>query len=389
MQDIPGGGDTDINQLFQLSVPLIWPDIFSFDDIRWRYWIQIQDTADEATDFPICKPDIDVFYPIHSRTSRGWYHIQRCLRRQPIIISANHKFPTTAASLPPELFEHILKVLQIGSPDLKSINVVFFSRRELGACALVCRYWARICQERLFSSLRVNSREDLHNLMQLLKSPVSRISSYITCFNAQAHSITAVPWIHHFSVIHPRLPNFQRINIFITGPLPPGQPSFRSLHGGLPICIPSIFSRHITHVVLSDIHFRRFDDLAHLVGELPDLEDLKCKTLTWGPDSLTAYPPSRPLHAAPKLSRRITMSGCTSAWVSVWLLGLRQRGRQISSAELPQIGALTRHIANLADAADLCSVCETDTVNAVRDMNASDHAFSLDNLSVCYRLSLG
>ena len=88
--------------------------------------------------------------------------------------------PTTAATIPPELFQLILQTLTL--PEYIATwteNFVRAEKREFARCALVCKYWATLCQERIFRNLTLRSRDDLAQLTAFLHSPLSRVSRYI------------------------------------------------------------------------------------------------------------------------------------------------------------------------------------------------------------------
>lgn len=64
--------------------------------------------------------------------------------------------------------------------------------------------------------------------------------------------------------------------ITVYGPFAGGHQTTRSVHFTLPRTLPPSLSRGIKKLDLSTIRFRRFEDLTHLVCELPDLEELDC-----------------------------------------------------------------------------------------------------------------
>lgn len=86
----------------------------------------------------------------------------------------------TGAEVPPELFERILSLYTTPlyrPPD--GVGFVIAEKREMGNCALVCRYWASYCQRRMFRELELRSSEDVHQLLAFLNSPHSRVGDYI------------------------------------------------------------------------------------------------------------------------------------------------------------------------------------------------------------------
>lgn len=89
--------------------------------------------------FPSLKPDFDVFGPPkRSRRQRGWYQIKRWppVPDAGMDIPDHHTKRATGSDIPPEMFELVHEAL------LGEFAAAGFSKRELGACALVCRYCA-------------------------------------------------------------------------------------------------------------------------------------------------------------------------------------------------------------------------------------------------------
>lgn len=168
----------------------------------------------------------------------------------------------------------------------------------------------------LFDRVTLRSREDLLQLIAFLETPTSRLKRYIQCLDIEQDG-PSEPWLHTISSLFQLLPVFllqPRISLDFAGPSHKTQRSIRSIHSLAPRSLPRNFSGRIIRLSLHDICFRTFWDLVSLVGELPDLENLSCRNLTWKPLSST-LPPRYP--------RRITsyplelkMMGCTDDWAA-------------------------------------------------------------------------
>lgn len=95
--------------------------------------------------------------------------------------------PITGANIPHELFGNILTVLNnVGSHYMKPSRTTGFvaaNKRELGTCSLVNRYWARMCQPRVFNNITLRCAQDIYTLLSLLDNPLSRLAKYITLIN--------------------------------------------------------------------------------------------------------------------------------------------------------------------------------------------------------------
>ena len=93
---------------------------------------------------------------------------------------------SASTQIPPELFKHILRYFRVASGHTGSPWKEYFdlnTKREAGNCALVCRYWAQICQPIIFRSIILGSEKDARDLLTLAASPHSNITRYIRHFD--------------------------------------------------------------------------------------------------------------------------------------------------------------------------------------------------------------
>lgn len=111
-------------------------------------------------------------------------------------------------------------------------------------------------------------------------------------------SLSEPPWTHKFIPIWHE-GNFVRIEL--QGPLPPSLRTLRSIHTTVPRSLPRHFCGLIREIDLYDLHLRRFHDLVHLMGELPDLFEVGCTRITWV-DRPGKLPHRRPKFALNHLS---------------------------------------------------------------------------------------
>ncbi|PSS38087.1 hypothetical protein PHLCEN_2v67 [Hermanssonia centrifuga] len=170
----------------------------------------------------------------------------------------------SGANIPEDLFERILDFLDEEiKPDTSLMWEEGRKRRELVGCSLTCRYWARRCQPRIFEHTRLQSEDDMCQLLSFLESPLSHLSDYIKHLYLIQH--TSKSWI---LLLPLRLLSLSpTINLEIRGDWDETHIKrfghLRSIHYMLPRAHPE-FSSHISYLNLTYLRFRRFDDLAHL-----------------------------------------------------------------------------------------------------------------------------
>lgn len=207
--------------------------------------------------------------------------------------SKRRDIATLGAQLPPELFERIY-----GSMD---------DPRQVMACRLVCRYWNRQCQARALAdgiSLEYSEKRMLDLVRRFKYDPAwQHIPQLVTSLKAipSYRNKSKAPWLHLLD------PRWRQGFLAIVGPFPSHR-TIRSIHFTLPRSLPPSMSRKITRLVLKTISFRRFEDTACLVSELPDLEELGFETVVW--ESLPSVAPRRRPRANRNRLRNVDFIGC-------------------------------------------------------------------------------
>ncbi|KAJ3555559.1 hypothetical protein NM688_g2511 [Phlebia brevispora] len=296
-------------------------------EIYWDWWIwrgyrsddiDFNDTLadqmdhpafDESQAFPALKPNYDVFRPLrYSRKQRGWYQVKRWPPTAPIsqTLEPDRTFTASGGEVPPELFDDIIELVR---DQQKCVDRE--EKRVLGACALTCRYWADKCQPYIFDRISLRSRHDFMELCDFRKDPYCRIFQYNSAITVAEQRVTSVPWLHLFSMYKYKLSN----GLSLEGPLPKGWKSLRSIHQAIPRALPHSFSRGISQLALTDIRFRQLHDLMRLVSELPDLTDVRCERVLWGPVPST-FPWKRlSSNQIVRGAHKLSMSQCSHPWV--------------------------------------------------------------------------
>ncbi|PSR97718.1 hypothetical protein PHLCEN_2v4260 [Hermanssonia centrifuga] len=204
-------------------------------------------------------------------------------------------------------------------------------KRDVGQLALTCRYWATKCQPAIFKRIWLRSGKEVDELLSLMASPLSRVSSYIKTLVLIQKQPSNAPWIHLVALrLVPKLSLDTEDPIDLSLSNVDG---IRSIHDGLPRSYPS-FSSHISQLHLKNAHFNSFADLLHLADEMPSLQNLECSGLTWptAPDTPPVVPRQRGI---PPHLRFVSMDACTdnSALVCV-LTGRRRQARANTTASL-------------------------------------------------------
>lgn len=250
----------------------------------------------EATAFPSRKPNIDVFGPPshRSRKQRGWYQVRSWPPRPQLqtFSSDGRHFLLLAEVLPQELIRRILDHCIING------QLSGNARGELARCGQVCRFWADHCRITLFATLSLISENDMLDLRDFQDDDRCLFLPYLDEIVIAQENLTEPPWTHTFIPIWHE-GNFVRVEL--QGPLPPSLRTLRSVHTTLPRSLPRHFCGLIREVDLFDLHLRRFHDLIHLMGELPDLSAIRCTRVTWS-DRPGELPHRRPTIALNQLS---------------------------------------------------------------------------------------
>ncbi|KAJ3559792.1 hypothetical protein NM688_g123 [Phlebia brevispora] len=211
--------------------------------------------------------------------------------------------------------------------ELRSEVSLTMSKRQRGVISLVCRRWADTLRPWIFDSITLRSREDADALFSLSLRPHSDVLDYINVIEV-SQSLTQYPyrpWIHTvypaFDKLDSRIP---AIHLTLCGPLPEGK-FMKSICERLPASVPLYFTS-ITRLTLTNLHFRRVTDLVRIPRELPSLQFVHCRDITWNCPSSAEMPP-----ASQYLSRMpvsdldgitYALQGCTDNSVAGWFTAL-------------------------------------------------------------------
>lgn len=219
----------------------------------------------------------------------GEHHYRRTIspgpsaeaRRHAIIRRLHNVKRTTGADIPVDLFDLILSFITVDSSGLMTSS----PKGNLVHIALVCRRWASICQSKIFEKITLRSCSDFDDLWSFITRPGSVIPRSLCCLCLQpANFVTSAPWIHQVCQKIPSrsLHSRFRIELTLEGQERVSLVMGKSIHSSLPRHHP-VLSSGIQSLSLRNVHFRRLEDLARLVGEMPSLQRLNCYRVTWPP----------------------------------------------------------------------------------------------------------
>jgi hypothetical protein len=198
------------------------------------------------------------------------------------------------------------------------------TKRELGACSLVCRFWARRCRYWIFTSISLRSKQDFDSFLSLIDSEieVAGIPALAECIQELEVSHTGpweVPWFHHMLHelrvrdidIDPDSISLEVKEAYVQdGELATSLIKYapRSLSTSLPRTIPrSLYSHGVLN--LSDLRFRGVRELQRLIDDQADLSTIAWKRISF--DQATILPP-------PRIHTRRTWGTMETIAISEW-----------------------------------------------------------------------
>lgn len=246
-----------------------------------------------------------------------------------------------AARIPPELFEYILQVLTLPD-DIRTWSTDFVStnKRELGRCALVNRYWAAFCQERIFRNIALRTHADLVQFVAFLECPVSRVRRYVCDVVVAVEAHPKAPWLHRLIDTNRKYRVGFEYHAELDGTTAEtatttttkqksrkrsNRAPLRSIHHALPKTLPSSESSTIRMLDIKNTSFRSFADLVHLLTELRALRDIQLISVTWAGEPPLPSAQSAPSKRWCQQIESVEARGCTADWVAAWMLVGLQR----------------------------------------------------------------
>lgn len=130
---------------------------------------------------------------------------------------------TSATDLPPEITARIVELLSGRQPDtwernsLETCPPLELSKRELGRCSLVCKFWAGFLRRDIFRRLALRTLEDGDQFCSFITSPspgaessVARLVQRLDLY----YDLAGPPWVHRIFVSRCKLD--QRVETYVT-----------------------------------------------------------------------------------------------------------------------------------------------------------------------------
>ena len=208
-----------------------------------------------------------------------------------------------AASIPPELFEHIL--FYVGNqkrmdPEREGFDPAVRKEemKHLPACVATCVYWAYWTRSRMWHQLVLRSSKDLYGLQNLLRTPssdrlpsIDRILGGLTIH----YTLGDYPWFHNMHAMKPCRASlfFSQTKLHITAPPTPAF-TFANARGSMvhPLFLssPKVFPIsffHLSIVIIENIHLSNPTVMFSLLQDCLSLSrwQIRCSDLTWDHDS--------------------------------------------------------------------------------------------------------
>ena len=293
---------------------------------------------------------------------------------------------SAGANVPEELFEHIVWYVEIHNVYGLSRRSVEFaqalvaSKRTLGSCALVSRYFAKLCRPRLFHSIILRSLADLRSFIALLDAAGPPLRSPRTFVHNLRLQPTANdhPWLHlvHHD-LRRRLPPNATIDLDLDAAFfRPDLPA-RSLRQGLPRTLPRVYVG-LKVLILRDVHFKEGAECVRLLGELPLLAALRLERVTWdvAPD-VACY---RRVHNRVNYIRVVERSCALFSWFLLARIAY-QWWEPVKTAKHTHQLALTWDHSEDDVVADLCKLFIPPQISVASDDPSSSGAENKENPS--------
>lgn len=189
---------------------------------------------------------------------------------------------STAATIPEELFEHILWFAPNPIDHQPGSRLLQEQRRYLSSWGSVCRYWARLCRPKLFYKIELRTASDAKYFRDIVHAPtppgLQPIATLTRMLTVNASNDEDEPWLYMVLplVLKLDLPRLNFVELRRSG----GEWPWRTLHPSLPRSIPGALMP-ILHLRFDRIRFRSRRALARLLSSMPLLEYLEVLTPTY------------------------------------------------------------------------------------------------------------
>ena len=251
------------------------------------------------------------------------------------------------SQLPEEIIDHILQLVhdERDTPIYClpwTVSRMCLEKRSLGLCSLTCHHWLRRCRPLIFSSFRITSLHEAAFLAQLVRSPKYSIAPHVQQLALSEWSGDSNrPWVlQTLAVLGGRLPHLQVLQCFGRDPrseqaaasqrLLDRRREHPMLSGRLSTLLRGF--KELGYLILMQVHFRSFSDVARTVRSLEKLEVFAATGISW--DRATPLPPPKECRRGP---RKMRVDHCTNAALFLSLLGSAWNIPSDDAQDLPPI----------------------------------------------------
>ena len=241
------------------------------------------------------------------------------------------------------------------------------SKKELSACSLTCKYWAKHLRRYIFRAITVRSREDWSTFVEFATSNIVKpnIGKFVEYFTLH-QTVPSRPWVHLALICRPKgiFPSLHRLNVesqgaSAMGAAPNSPLTLRSVYQDIPGSFPPL-SADIAKFSLVNIHFSSFEDIMATVDSVA-CTTIYCQQLSWSNSDvlIPSYLPA----AFSKVRRwrtsakEVHIQQCAAYWPFLWMVvTTRPRGLHIKKSPLfVNPGELHRVFSLVQLACDNCS----------------------------------
>lgn len=191
------------------------------------------------------------------------------------------ELPPAGHRIPPEILPDI--VVQLRNEYNALIQWVEADLKPLLTCSLVCCHWAQICRPIMFKHIVIRGEAHLNRLSPLLSSPSHITPSLRDCIqrlDIRSSGEQQKPWLHRVSLIQPYISTDAAWDLIRLDDV-----SYPSIYGHIPRTTPRSLLK-FRRIQFADVRFRRVHDLLRIMRDLPDLDELECKRISFDDETV-------------------------------------------------------------------------------------------------------
>lgn len=179
-----------------------------------------------------------------------------------------------AQDLPEELIARIAQLLSGQRPqtwdrDRHACPPLKLSKRQLGSCALTCRFWAKILRPEIFRRLVLRTAEDGRLFREFIESPASPdldIAQLVGYIRIEC-DLSQQPWVHMVFMSGSKLVSIDEIHLSVSYPSGASPPPIRSIHHALPRTLP-LWPPHVQTLHLHGLSFADFSSINRFIRSI-------------------------------------------------------------------------------------------------------------------------